>query len=411
MRVRDIVPLSYKALVLNKSRTALTMLGIIIGIASVILMVSVGQAAQRYLLSQITSFGSDLIFIANGKGDDTRNSGASTVVKQTLTLNDYERLRGLSWPTAVNGAVVVNDLVTYGGESKITQINGTSPDETRIFNETVGDGRFIDDTDLNGRARVVVLGQDVATKLFGQERPVGKTIKIAKQTFRVIGVLEPAGTRFFSNVDDQVSIPFTTAFDLYNKNRLNFVSVKSGDVRPSEAKELVRIELRESHNIDNPLGLLSKDDFRVATQEDTIARADVIGTILQVLLGSIASISLVVAGVGIMNIMYVTVTERTREIGLRKAVGARSSDILGQFLAEAILLTVLAGLFGILFGVSLSWLAIQIISHLQAGWTFAVPWSGAAAGFGVSAAIGIIFGYFPARRAAKLHPIEALRYE
>jgi putative ABC transport system permease protein len=411
MRIRDIIPLSYKALILNKSRTILTMLGIIIGISSVILMVAVGQAAQRYLLSQIASFGSDLVFVANGKGDNSQGGPPSASIKQTLTQNDYEDLNKLDWPAAVNGSVITNDLVSYGSENLNATINATAPDETKIFSETVTHGRFLDDTDVSGHARVVVLGDNIANRLFGEEDPVGRTMKISKQPFRVIGVMDPAGTKFFTNVDDEVSIPFTTGFDLYKKNRLNFISLKSGNVAPSEAKALIRITLRENHNISNPNNDLAKDDFRVATQEDTIARAGMIGTILQVLLGSIASISLVVAGVGIMNIMYVTVTERTREIGLRKAVGAKSGDILGQFLAEAILLTVLAGTIGIIFGISVSWLAIQIILHFQTGWTFSVPWSGAAAGFGVSAAIGIIFGYFPARRAAKLNPIEALRYE
>lgn len=411
MKIRDLFPLAYAALVRNKNRTMLTMLGIVIGISSVILMVAVGQAAERYLLSQVASFGSDLVFIANGKGDQEEEGPPSAALKQTLTMRDYERLRGLSWPRAVAGSVVTNDLVTYGGQGKNTQVNGSSPDELSVFNQSIQSGRFLDETDLQAHARVVVLGSDVALNLFGEEEPVGKTVKISRQSFRVIGVLSPAGTRFFSNADDQVSVPFTTVFDLYHKDRLNFISVKSGNVSPSEAKELIREVLRETHNIHNPERLLSKDDFQVATQEDTIARAAIIGTILQVLLGSIASISLVVAGVGIMNIMYVTVTERTREIGLRKAVGARAKDILGQFLAEAVLLTVGAGIVGMTVGISLAWLAIQIILRFQAGWTFAIPWSGVALGFSVSVIIGVVFGFFPARRAARLSAIEALRYE
>jgi ABC-type antimicrobial peptide transport system permease subunit len=224
-------------------------------------------------------------------------------------------------------------------------------------------------------------------------------------------VLAPAGTRFFSNVDDQVYVPYTAFFDTYNKNRINFISVKAGDVRPEEAKNRIRAVLRDNHNIDNPADDLAKDDFSVSSQEDTMKSADTIGTILQTLLGSIASISLLVAGVGIMNIMYVTVTERTREIGLRKAIGAKRSDILGQFLAEAVLLTVVAGFIGVVFGIGLSWLAIQIINSFQPGWTFAWPWNGVILGFGVSTFIGIVFGYFPARKAAALSPIEALRYE
>lgn len=411
MRLRDLLPISVNALLVNKARSTLTMLGIIIGIASVMLMLSVGQAAQNYLLSQVASFGSDLLFVGNGRGDDTNGGPPSALPKQTLTERDLEKLKGLSWTKAVAGSVITNDIISAQGEEKRTSINGATPDETLAFNTVIGRGRFLEDEDIASRSRVVVLGQDVAKKLFGEEDPIGKTVKLTRQPFRVVGILAPAGTRFFSNLDDQVYIPYTSFFDLYNKNRLNFISVKSGDVRPSEARELVRIALRESHNIDNPEGKLSKDDFQVATQEDTIKSADTIGAILQVLLGSIASISLFVAGIGIMNIMYVTVTERTREIGLRKAIGATKSDILRQFLAEAIVLTSVAGIIGMLFGFSLSWLAIQIILKFQSGWTFVVPWNGAILGFGVSAAIGIIFGYFPARTASKLNPIEALRYE
>lgn len=411
MRIRDLVPLSIAALVINKSRTVLTMLGIIIGIASVMLMIGVGQAAQRYLLSQVASFGSDLVFISNGKGDTTRGGPPSATQKQTLTLEDLNKLKTATWPKAVTGIMATRDLVSYGGVDRVTQISGSTPDETIVFSEVVASGRYILQDDIQSHARVVVLGSKIAETLFGQEVPVGHMIKIAKQSFKVIGVIAPAGTRFFSDADQQVYIPVTAAFDVYNKDRLNFIGVKTGDTRPSAAKELIRTALRETHNIENPNGILSKDDFRVASQEDAMKNADVIGSILEILLGSIASISLVVAGVGIMNIMYVTVTERTREIGLRKSLGARRRDILGQFLAEAVMLTVIAGLIGVLLGFTLTWLGIYIISQFQAGWTFEIPWNGAAIGFGVSAAIGVIFGFFPARRAAQLRPIEALRYE
>jgi putative ABC transport system permease protein len=411
MRYRDLSYIAFRALIINKSRTALTMLGIVIGIGSVILMVSVGEAAQRYLLAQIAAFGSDIVFISAGKGDETRGGPPDATFKQTITARDLEKLNSLSWPGPISGVAITRDLVEYGGAQKLTQISGTDQNEPAVFNDVVAQGRFIDAQDLESRARVAVIGAKIADKLFGQEDPLGRTIKVSKQPFRVIGVLEPAGQRFFSDADDQIYMPYTAHFDLFNKDRINFVAIRTGSVRPSEAKDLVRIALRETHNIDNPDGILSKDDFRVASQEDAIRNADTIGSVLSILLGSIASISLVVAGVGIMNIMYVTVTERTREIGLRKAIGARARDVMRQFLAEAIFLTVTAGIAGIIFGITLSWLAIQIILHFQTGWSFAIPWSGAFIGFGVSAGIGIIFGYFPARRAANLSPIESLRYE
>lgn len=411
MRLRDVVPLSVKALLINKGRTILTMLGIVIGIASVILMVSVGQAAQQYLLSQVANFGSDFVAVANGKGDETRGGPPNPTIKQTLTLNDYKNLKELPWPVAISADVVAQDLISYGSANTLSQVEGSTPGNPVIFNESMSVGSYFTDEDVNSHARVVVLGSKVADRLFGEENPLGKTIKVTKQPFRVLGVMAPAGTRFFSDADNSVYIPVTAAMDLYNRTKINYIGIKAGDMPLNRAVDLVRTEIRASHNIDNPTGDLSKDDFQVTTQQDAVKSVAMIGTILQILLGSIASISLLVAGIGIMNIMYVTVTERTREIGLRKAVGAKSGDILGQFLWESILLTAIAGSLGVISGIAVAWIAIQIISSFQAGWVFLIPWDGAALGFGVSAAIGIVFGYFPARRAAHLNPIEALRYE
>ncbi len=411
MNTLDMARLSWRALLINKARSVLTMLGIIIGIGSVILMLGVGQAAQQYLISQVASFGSDLVFIGNGRGDETRGGPPSAEIKESLTERDYQDLAALPWVTESDASVASVDLISYGGADRFTQVSGVTPGQARIFNLEVADGRFLLDSDVETRGRVVVLGRDVANGMFGQDQPIGKVIRINRKPFRVIGVLAPAGTRFFSNMDDQVFLPYTAFFDAYNKNRLNFISVKVGDVRPEEAKRRIRETLRENHDIDPVSDDLSKDDFRVSSQEDTVKSVDTIGSILQILLGSIASISLVVAGVGIMNIMYVTVTERTREIGLRKALGARQRDILGQFLAEAVILTVLAGLVGIVFGTTLTWLAIQIINRLQPGWSFVLPVNGMVVGFVVATAIGVVFGYFPARKAARLSPIEALRYE
>lgn len=411
MKLLDLGRLSYAALLINKARSFLTMLGIVIGISSVILMLGVGQSAQQYLLSQVASFGSDLIFVGNGRGDQKAGGPPSAGIKESLTAKDFKDLAALPWIAGNDADVITNDLISYGGQDRFTGVAGVAPGEATIFNLNLSAGRFISDDDVDSRSRVIVLGKDIASTVFGEENPIGKLVKINRTSFRVIGVLSPAGTRFFSNVDAQVYIPYTAFFDAYNKNRLNFIAIKAGDVRPEEAKNRIRVVLRENHNIDNPNDDLSKDDFRLSSQEDTAKSVGTISGILQTLLGSIASISLLVAGVGIMNIMYVTVTERTREIGLRKAIGANRRDILGQFLAEAVLLTIVAGLIGSVFGVAISWLAIKIISSFQSGWMFIIPWNGVAIGFGVSTAIGVIFGYFPARRAAKMSPIEALRYE
>ncbi|MFA5185545.1 MAG: ABC transporter permease [Patescibacteria group bacterium] len=412
MHFRDTIRLSYKSISINKGRAALTMLGIIIGVASVILMISVGGGAQRYILSQVASFGSDLIFIRNGPGDGKQSSGPpTTAVKQVLTLENYDKIKQQSWVMAVGAYVYSSLVVEYSGANYTTQVAGCTESDMSIFNTELEGGSFLSSDMVDSATHDAVLGHDIAHDLFGNEDPVGKRIKIKKDSYRVIGVVKPAGTRFFTNLDRQVYVPVSTLMRQLNIERLQFVTVKIGKTNPNDAKERLRILIREQNKLDNPTGDLAKDDFFIASQEDTMERAGVIGTVLQVLLSSIAAISLVVGGVGIMNIMYVSVTERTREIGLRKAIGAKRSDILKQFLYEAIMISVFAGILGALAGLVVSWLGLYALSKYQSGWSFTMPWNGMALGFGVSAAIGIIFGYFPARTAAKLSPIEALRYE
>jgi putative ABC transport system permease protein len=411
MTTIDLVRLSYGNLLRTRGRAVLTMLGIIIGITSVILMVSIGQAAQNFLLSQVANLGSDLIFVSNGSGDEADNGPPDMIQKQTLTERDYVELRRQPWVDAVDANSISSDVVTYGPDSMFAQIWGSTEDAIRVYPAEVAEGRFLLRDDIDSRARVAVIGQNVAKKLFAEQSPIGRLIKIKRQNFRVVGVMEKGGTRFFTKLDDVVYLPVSATLDLYNRNRLNFITFKPMGLGQEEVKEETRLLMRDTHKLDNPNGILSKDDFRLGTQEEAAASAGVIGQILQILLGSVAAISLVVAGIGIMNIMYVTVTERTAEIGLRKAIGAKQSDILGQFLAEALMLTLLGGAIGVVCGIGLSKLTVEIIGSFQDGWSFTLPLNGIFLAFGVSAAIGIVFGYFPARKAAKLHPIEALRYE
>jgi putative ABC transport system permease protein len=412
MRLRDVFPIAWSSLTRTKGRSVLTMLGITIGVLSVILMLSIGRAAEHYLLSQVASFGSDMIFISNGKGSDTGGGGPSPIVPKSLTQRDYDRLRTQSWVKTIDPTAIQTDLITNGAQSSFITVSGAGPESAELFSAEVGEGRFISEDDMNQSARVVVLGIHVARTYFGDAASaVGQRLKIGKQSYRVIGVMAPGGTRFFSNTDDQVYVPSTTVLQQYNQTKLDFISLKTTFANLEDAKEQIRLILRDTHNLDNSEGDLAKDNFIVSTQEDAAKNAATIGSILQILLGAVAAISLIVGGIGIMNIMYVTVTERTREIGLRKAIGARGGDVLAQFLAEAVLLTVAGGLLGIVLGILLSWAGITIISHIQSGWSFSIPWDAVALGFGVSAIIGVTFGYFPARRAAKQNPIEALRFE
>lgn len=411
MTLPDIFSLSVKSLLRTKGRAVLTMLGIIIGIASVILTLAIGQAAESFLLSQVASFGSNLIFVANGKGDDDRGGPPEASVKQTLTIQDFERLGREPWVEYVNGASIANDVVSANGVNVFAPISGTTEDETKIFKSVVAKGRFVTDADVASRSRVIVLGATVAKKLFSENDPLGKSVKLGRRTYRVVGVMAVGGTRFFTKLDDQVYVPVTAVLEQYNRERINFISLTPKGLSVNAAKERARLVLRDTHNLDNPQGILSKDDFQVASQEDAARSAAMIGTVLQTLLGSIAAISLVVGGIGIMNIMFVTVTERTQEIGLRKALGATRRDVLGQFLMEALMLTLVGGAMGVVFGLLLSVIAIQIINQFQEGWAFVFPLNGVILAFSVSGLIGLIFGYYPARRAATLNPIESLRYE
>ncbi len=408
MTTNDLIQSSLQSLARTKARSILTMLGIVIGVMSVILMLSVGEAAQRYILAQISSFGSDTMFVANGP--ETDQGQPSLFVKESLTMKDVKKLQSVPWIAMIVGKLSQDDQVTAGGFTTNAQVVGTMPDEIRLNDIQTRAGVFFQSSAVDGNAKEAVLGNDIATTAFGAEDPIGKSIKISNSNFRVVGVMAKSGTKGFQNVDTQVYIPVTTAMDLYNKKYVSMISLRP-TVPLAEAKNRIQILLRERHGIDNPEGILSKDDFHLMTQEDLIRSADTITNILQILLVSIAAISLIVGGIGIMNIMYVSVTERTHEIGLRKAVGARSRDVLRQFLVEAIVQTMIGGIIGTALGVGLSWLGIQIISSFQSGWEFSMSWNGVFLGISVSALIGVTFGYFPARRAAFLHPIDALRFE
>jgi putative ABC transport system permease protein len=410
MRFSDILPIATNSLLRTKGRSVMTMIGIVIGIASVIVMLSIGRAAERFIIGQIAAFGSDLMYLQNGTGD-SQAGGPDPLIKQTLTYDDYLALREKSWVKSTDVIVLSKDLVTYGSTSKFYELYGSAPGSPIIFNATVASGRYLNEDDMAQRARVVVLGHQVAIDLFGEQDPVGQRVKIGQFSYRVIGVMAPGGTRFFSSVNTQVYIPATTAQQAYHVDTLNFIALKTTFQNLEDAKEQIRLVMRDTHKLDNPKGILSKDDFRIATQDDAAENANTVGLILQILLGSVAAISLLVGGIGIMNIMYVSVTERTREIGLRKSIGAKRGEILSQFLTEGTILTVAGGVIGVLTGLGGSWLGIKILQTFQDGWTFAIPWDAVALSVVVSGAIGISFGYFPARRAAKLNAIDALRHE
>lgn len=406
MRLSDLFQSSSQSLFRTKSRSLLTMLGIVIGITSVILVLSIGQAAERYIINQVSTFGSDVMTVSNGPKEPPQNETPSLFVKQSLTVKDYQSLKQESWVTLATASISQDDTVLANGIERNAQISGTTPDEVGFYDLRLAKGSFFTQDDVNGHSQVTVIGSKIAQSIFGDDYPVGKNIKIANRNFRIVGVMVPLGTRSFQDLDKRVYIPVTAAADLYNRKYADSLSVKT-TLSVSEATRRLEDRLRDSHNIARP----SDDDFHILTQDDAIKNASQITSILQVLLASIAAISLIVGGIGIMNIMYVTVTERIREIGLRKSLGARRRDILGQFLTEAIMLTTTGGCIGVLLGLGITWLAIQIILQFQSGWVFVISLPGIVLGVGVSMTIGLIFGFAPAHQAASLSPIEALRHE
>ncbi|MFH1404584.1 MAG: ABC transporter permease [Patescibacteria group bacterium] len=410
MRIQDLISTSSESLTRSKSRSILTVLGIVIGIAAVIMMLSIGQSAQGLILSEVADLGSDLIFVEPSSGDPM-NGPPDPFIEQTINLDDVEVMRESGLFAFASGMLVSSVLVSHGEESIFAQLAGIGEGYLEIFPAELASGRFIDKSDVESKARITVLGKEIAEDLFGQSDAVGKKIKMKKISFRVVGVLEEQGTRFFQNLDQRILVPVTTAQrDILGVDHVSYISARAiGDI--DYVKEETRYLLRDSHNIDNPEGDPEKDDFFVSSQSDAVEMVGIVGGILTLLLSSIAAISLVVGGIGIMNIMLVSVTERTREIGLRKAVGATYREILKQFLLESVMLTLVGGIMGVLIGILFSFGSALIVASFVDGWRFVLPPEAIFMGVVVATTVGIVFGLYPARRAARLDPIEALRYE
>jgi len=401
----------------NKLRSGLTVLGIVIGVAAVIAMLAVGRGAEQSITGSITSIGTNLLFVFRGgfEGGGPQGGFENRSNDRPLTLEDAEALKdSLEAPSVLSTAAGLQGsaLLSYGGQSVTTMIMGSVPSEAVLRNLVLAEGEFITEEHLLGRASVVVLRPDTADELFGRhEGVVGELIRIEGQPFRVIGVLVPSGGGAFGSMDNEAFIPFSTAQARLIRRGTRgevdmiYVQAVSAEAVPMASEEVSAI-LRRRHG--TPIG---DDDFTVFTQQQFLTTFATITNVLTIFLGGIAGISLLVGGIGIMNIMLVSVTERTREIGLRKALGARRRDILVQFLTESSVLSLVGGIVGILFG----WLIAFIVGRVAiASGTDFVPLVGFDAvllATMFSAAVGLFFGIYPANRAAGLEPVEALRHE
>ena len=412
MKIKDLFNESYSALAVNKIRSGLTMLGIVIGIGSVIALVAIGQGAQGQIQANIQSIGSNLIIVTPGAqrgAGITASAGRGSA--QTLTYADAQSVAAqTTLAKAVDPELSRRLQVTAKGTNTNTNVVGTDPNYTVVRNLNIDSGAFFSESQVQSSAKVAVLGPTTRDDLFGTGADaIGQQIKISGNIFNVIGITQSKGGSGFANQDDIIFIPITTVQHyLVGPNAQGQPYVSTIGVSADSASDMTAVQqevtnlLLARHNISTPTAA----DFTVQNQADIVATAGSVTGTFTVLLASIAGISLVVGGIGIMNMMLTTVTERTREIGLRKAIGAKRQDINFQFLAEAIMLTFLGGLMGIIFG----WL-VSIAATKFAGLPSQLTFSSIALAFGVSAAIGVVFGYYPALRASKLNPIEALRYE
>tara|TARA_R110002073_G_scaffold90662_1_gene213827 strand:- start:1374 stop:2597 length:1224 start_codon:yes stop_codon:yes gene_type:complete len=407
MNLFVIIGEALRALRLNRMRTLLTMLGMIIGVAAVVLMLSIGQGAQTKIKQSIASMGSNLFLVVPGATSAGGRSFGSGSVK-TLKVADATAIADLPNVTATAPVITGIAQLNYSNNNWSTTITGTTPDYFKIGNWEMQNGNIFTKSDLRSMRRVAILGEITAKKLFGEENPVGKIIRISSRPFQVAGVLAPKGQSLTGrDQDDNVFIPVTTTERQITGSQfpgsIQYMMVQGESAeKMNEAETEINQLLRQRHRITDGI----EDDFTVRNLTALAAVASSTAKIMSLVLGAIASISLLVGGIGIMNIMLVSVTERTREIGIRMAIGANRRAILTQFLLEALMICIMGGLIGILLGIGGAWIVSQVADML-----IIITLSMVGLAFFFASAVGVFFGYYPARKAASLKPVEALRYE
>ena len=407
MDINELTREAISTLTLNKMRTGLAILGIVIGVGSVIALISLGQGTQKAIESQIQSLGSNLLTVIPGSsGGAFVRGGAGSAT--TLTLEDAEAVKTNFVPDLVNRVspeLSNRAQVTAGRNNTNTSVTGVYPEYAEVRKVQVASGSFITERDVSAMSKVAVIGPTAVTALFGEGvDPVGQSIRIETQSLLIVGVTVAKGGAGFNNPDDAIYVPLSTAQkQIFGRNYLSNISVEVvSQNKMTQAQDDIGYLLLARHHLNDP----ASADFSIISQNDILNTANAATGTFTALLGGIAAISLLVGGIGIMNIMLVTVTERTREIGLRKALGAKRAVITAQFLFESVLLTLTGGFFGAVFGVGSSYLLSQSLHVPFAFSVFSIVLA-----VGVSGGIGILFGWYPARKAAALQPIEALRYE
>ena len=404
MKSKTLVKLATQSILKNKMRAALTMLGIIIGVAAVVVMVAVGYGARTRIRAQINNLGTNMIVITPGAAQAAGVSQGAQAFPN-LSLKDVDKIRAEAQTVSAVSPVIVSRTAVIGPSGNWrTQINGVDTDFQTIRDWQTSSGDFFAADDVRSIHKVVVLGNTVAQNLFPGQDPVGSEIQIRNSVYKVVGVLAPKGqTASGSDSDDVVLMPYTTASATLSGRAFipQILASTTNEQDIPAAQEEIRTLLRESHKVSD-----GNDDFTVKNQADLASAAESSTQVMTLLLAAIASISLLVGGIGIMNIMLVSVTERTREIGIRMAIGARGSDVLTQFLVESIVMGILGGVAGLLFGYA----GAKIVGHFT-GWETVISPIIMIIAVGFSGAVGVFFGYYPARKAAALNPIQALRYE
>ena len=402
MLILDLFKMAIRSLISHKLRTFLTALGIIIGVASVISMISIGEGARQQTLSTISKFGTNIITIKPG---NKKSRHVSTGKVDTLMLKDATFIeKNVPLITGVAAQVYRSAQLKFRNKNTNTTVRGTGKNYRRLANFEMQKGRYFNQQEINVAKRVCVLGATVVKNLFAETNPLGETIKVDGKNFMVIGMTEPKGALSWFDPDDQIFIPVSTAQKrVFGMNHIQSIDVQASKIEDLEViKEDITQLLRIRHNIANG----KENDFYVQNSSQWLNSWGDAAKTFTYLLGGIAAISLMVGGIGIMNIMLVSVTERTREIGIRKAIGAKKKEILEQFLIESVLISFLGGGAGVLLGIGIS----EIVSNIGE-WETIVSTQSILLAFGFSVGIGIFFGFYPANKAANMNPIEALRYE